>query len=533
MSDVVLPQGVSEATFAKALEGFRAAVGAEHVLTEGEHFAEFRDPFQPPQWDTNTPSIVVMPQSTEEVQAVVRVAAEHGVPIWTHSTGKNNGYGGAAPLVQGTVTVSLRRMNKILHIDEELAYAEVEPGVTWRDLYDEITRRGLRLMMSNTDLGWGSVIGNSLENGFTYGVNGNDHSAPCGMEVVTADGDVLRTGMGAMTDNPAWHTYKSSFGPSLDRFFTQSNFGIVTKMGIWLLPAPEVYHPVWVRVWNYEDLIPLVDTLRELRLERTIEAGPVIYNTLMFACVFGRRSQFYDGPGAIPDHLIDGIAKEIGSGRWMLRAALFGRRDIVERQFARIKDAFGAIPGAEVWGEPHSFDEIPSLENPGELVSGGVPNLEMNHMVGWYSENDGGHIGFSPVVPLRGRDLFACHNALRETLESEAGLDYMTGSVSINARTMLHVGLIMFNTADEDASQRAFSTTKRMVSRAAELGYGEFRSHLTHMDEVAAHYDFNDHAYLRFVERIKDAVDPKGILAPGKQGIWPEHLRSGRNGRTS
>ena len=39
------------------------------------------------------------------------------------------------------------------------------------------------------------------------------------------------------------------------------------------------------------------------------------------------------------------------------------------------------------------------------------------------------------------------------------------------------------------------------------------------------HYNFNDNAYLRFVEKIKDAVDPNGVLSPGKQGIWPEHLR--------
>lgn len=44
-------------------------------------------------------------------------------------------------------------------------------------------------------------------------------------------------------------------------------------------------------------------------------------------------------------------------------------------------------------------------------------------------------------------------------------------------------------------------------------------------DRVASLYDFNDHAYRRFVETIKDAVDPKGILSPGKQGIWPKRFR--------
>lgn len=42
---------------------------------------------------------------------------------------------------------------------------------------------------------------------------------------------------------------------------------------------------------------------------------------------------------------------------------------------------------------------------------------------------------------------------------------------------------------------------------------------------VASLYDFNDHAYRRFVETLKDALDPKGILSPGKQGIWPKRFR--------
>jgi 4-cresol dehydrogenase (hydroxylating) len=47
------------------------------------------------------------------------------------------------------------------------------------------------------------------------------------------------------------------------------------------------------------------------------------------------------------------------------------------------------------------------------------------------------------------------------------------------------------------------------------------------MDDVAALYDFNDNAQRRFAEKIKDCIDPNGILAPGKQGIWPKAFREG------
>src|SRR5665213_753187 len=88
---------------------------------------------------------------------------------------------------------------------------------------------------------WGSVIGNTLDHGVGYTPYGEHTASQCGMEIVLANGDVIRTGMGAMTGNRTWQTYKKGFGPSADGLFMQSNFGIVTKMGMWLLPRPECY----------------------------------------------------------------------------------------------------------------------------------------------------------------------------------------------------------------------------------------------------------------------------------------------------
>ena len=79
-------------------------------------------------------------------------------------------------------------------------------------------------------------------------------------------------------------------------------------------------------------------------------------------------------------------------------------------------------------------------------------------------------------------------------------------------------------------ARRTYDTLHAMVRVAAEHGYGEYRSHVKHMDEIAFYYSFNDHAYLRFIEKIKDAVDPAGIIMPGKQGVWPSRLRPSRNG---
>lgn len=57
-------------------------------------------------------------------------------------------------------------------------------------------------------------------------------------------------------------------------------------------------------------------------------------------------------------------------------------------------------------------------------------------------------------------------------------------------------------------------------------GWGEYRTHIALMDQVAATYGANDQVQLRFAEALKDAIDKNGVLAPGKSGIWPKRYRN-------
>lgn len=99
-------------------------------------------------------------------------------------------------------------MNKIIEINEEYAYAIVEPGVTFFDLYEEIKRRGYKLWPSAPSLGWGSVLGNTLERGFGYTPDGEHSQSQCGMEVVLPNGDLVRTGMGAIEGSSLFPLFK-------------------------------------------------------------------------------------------------------------------------------------------------------------------------------------------------------------------------------------------------------------------------------------------------------------------------------------
>src|SRR5216683_7107796 len=133
----------------------------------------------------------VAPSKAEEVQQIVRTANRYRVPLYAISTGKNLGYGGSAPAYSGCVVVDLKRMNRIIEVNEANAFALVEPGVSSFDLYRYIQERTLKVWIDCPDPGWGSVVGNAIDRGGGYtSANYRNHfDSHCGMEVVLPSGE--------------------------------------------------------------------------------------------------------------------------------------------------------------------------------------------------------------------------------------------------------------------------------------------------------------------------------------------------------
>jgi FAD/FMN-containing dehydrogenase len=211
LDDCVLPQGFDAQSFTSAFTDLQDIVGTSNVeivrtteLKDKSYHSPpvTHDPFHILDQDAFIASCVVCPASTEQVQAIMKAANTHHIPLWPVSIGRNFGYGGAAPRVRGSVVVDLgRRMNKILEINEPGAFALVEPGVTFQGLYDAIKKRGLNFTIDVPDLGGGSVLGNTVERGVGYTPYGDHFMIHCGMEVVLPNGEVVRTGMGSMPDS--------------------------------------------------------------------------------------------------------------------------------------------------------------------------------------------------------------------------------------------------------------------------------------------------------------------------------------------
>jgi len=509
--------------FKTAIRKLRSILGNDGVVTDDHGLQIFHDPYYYDQKDHFVPSAALLPTSVEQIQQILRIANEYHIPLWTSSTGRNYGYGGAAPEVNGTLVLNLQRMNKVLEINQESGYAVVEPGVSFIDLYEALGKEtDHRWWMSCPDIGWGSVIGNTLEHGMGYTPFGDHSHTQCGMEVVLANGEIVRTGMGAMTGNKSWHLFHNGFGPRVDTLFMQSNFGIVTRMGVWLMPRPEIFLSGNVDIKRDEDLPLLVNTIRPLMIERTIHNYPILGNILGYASFISTRDKWYQGAGPMPEAEIQKISDTTGIGRWSMRFALYGYESVVDAHYGIIKKAIGSISGSGITARKYPGTTPRDKIDPVDHSQAGIPGLEIMSLTRWYG-GEGGHLGCSPVTPLVGEDVQKQARLARQIIEKH-GHDYMCGMI-LSPRSVIHVVELIFDTNKKELTRSAYMASRELVKASAKLGYGEYRSHLDTMDLVAGEYDFNNHALGRLTGTLKDAIDPNGILSPGKQGIWPKSMR--------
>jgi hypothetical protein len=84
---------------------------------------------------------------------------------------------------------------------------------------------------------------------------------------------------------------------------------------------------------------------------------------------------------------------------------------------------------------------------------------------------------------------------------------------------------MVYDRGDPVSKANAYKCMRGMIKDAAEAGFGEYRTHLLLQDQVASTYSWNNNSLMRFHEQLKDSLDPKGILAPGRSGIWPRKYR--------
>lgn len=508
----VLPQGFSSEAFAEVLKKLGRIVGSQFVFSSQTDLAPYHDPYSL----DNTkfiPSAAVAPANNEEIRNILKLANENNINLWVISAGKNYSYGGAAPCKSGSIVLDLKRMNKI-EVNEKMGYAVVEPGVSYFDLYEHLQKTNSSLWLDCAAPGWGSVMGNALDNGVGYTPYGDHSGYQCGMEVVLADGEILRTGMGGMSGSPAWNVYKHSFGPSLDGLFKQSNFGVVTKMGIWLMRAPEMMVSCRVSAPDEASIIQLVDTARELRLLGHIQGTVTAGNWMRTVCGRTTRQAWWKEQGAIPPEVISKIISEYKIGFWNMSFGLYGGKEVTPLHLKKVKAEFEKIPG--VIFQSTTYHKGEKL-NPSDGLMNGKPSLAAFATLNWMGGH-GAHIEYCPVMPLEGETFYERYK-LSDKIFRKYDFDCFSGIIATTERAAVNTGSIIFDKLDEKQRRKAKDLFDELLQTSKEDKLPLYRTHIDFMGDVASTFDFENGSTMRTLQKIKQALDPRGIISPGKSGI--------------
>lgn len=505
-----LPKGVTKVNFAKAVVEFRKILGAENVLVEVEALAPYSKIMIPSPNIQHQPMGALIVHSVEEIQKVLKVCNKFKVPVWPISTGRNIGYGSAAPATPGQIVLDMRNMNKILEIDPELCTALVEPGVTYRQLIDYINERKLNIWVSvPSSGGLSGPMGNILDRGVGYNRAGEHFSNFSGMEVVLADGEILRTGLGGIPNTTAWQSYRWGFGPWVDGLFSQSNFGIVTKIGVWMMQKPPSYQ-TFVVGWNdVPTMAKGVDVARHLRMANVIENG-VVGNTLYAIAQLVKRADIYKGAGSIPEVVLAKYFSDKKMPRWGFVSCLYGTPEQIQTNIKIVQEAFEKEGGKFMTGKALEGDHNAAHM---ERVMTGVTDLTE---FGLYNfRGGGGSAWFAPAVPARSSDVIKSYTITSEVFQKH-GFDYVGGFL-MGVRHTEHVCDLLYDRSNAEEMQRAHECFKEALSANAAAGYGVYRTNTGFMDQAAESYGPAQRA---FNKKLKRALDPNGVIAPGKSGIY-------------
>jgi (+)-pinoresinol hydroxylase len=537
---MAIPAGVSQRDWNTALDEFRQAIGAPWVFTSDDDIALYRDAYSP-LWgepEERLVSAAVAPETTEQVSRIVRTANRLRIPLFPISTGKNLGYGGSAPNLSGSVVVDLKRMNKVIEVDDKRHFAIVEPGVAYFDLYRYIKDRGLNVWIDCPDPGWGSPVGNALDHGvgYTFGAFRDHFHSHCGLEVVLPSGEIVRTGMGALPNAKTWAEYRYGFGPTVDGLFAQGNVGIVTKMGLHLLPAPKAYQTSVVTVPRRNDIVPLVDIINELEHQGLI--GMPEYSSPLggFGPATPELTALLQKPGGATADDFDAYARQRNRGSWSCRMQFYGAPKVIAALLEHAKERFiSTVQGSTFQdGELLQFPISKEQEDRAHKVAIGVPNMAI-FSIGARTELNpspsDGHLWFSPIIPKTGEAVLEAQRVFMDAFR-QLGRPSMVSPFTMPAtwmfRAFIFIMAFPISRTNVEQNRRSREAFRHLVKVAAEHGWGEYRTAPAFQDDVMAAYSYNNNALLRLHETIKDAVDPNGILAAGRSGIWPRHLRRAR-----
>ena len=519
------------------LEKFEVVVGQENVKSDAASLAPYYWSTIPAEREVLA---VVQAADTGQVQKIVCLAGRLGISIFPISRGNNWGYGSALPPNNGAVVLDLRGMNRVLSVNEELAYAEIEPGVTQGQLFEYLIENKLALQLTPTGAGpEGSIVGNILERGFSLGPLGDRFGALCSMEIVMPDGEILRTGFSRLTEGEIACSYSYGVGPYLDGIFSQSSLGIVTKMGIWLERKPECLKLCYFSFHDHK-LESVVDTIRSLIQNGSFPGMMNLISKSRILCSHGQypwsemedqiplSEQYFEALGQemnIPDWV--GIAPCFGT-KFQMRALAQELKHALSKKVIRLHFLsnrslyFFDLKNRVLGGLGFAQRDIGSAGLKEFLkIFNGEPS-EVSLSVPYWRNRDVhaprsginpardncGLIWVTPTIPITGRHL-CDFLKLVEPIFEHYGFELSACFSAVQSRSFVCTLPILYDKSDLNEQHRAKECHDMLVTVCTNRGFPPYRSGLLPSKRLFPEGD----TYMKVLRKLKSSLDPNNVIA--------------------
>lgn len=419
--------------------------------------------------------IVVQPAKLEELQDCVRAVRRLGLALWwTYNAAGNGAVRSADP--DPAVVLDLQRMNRILEVDNAAATALVEPGVSYAQLRSHLRAHAPGLWIDPDRCGGNSVAGSITARHIGYTAYGDHLQMQCGMELVRADGELLRTGMGALPGSDTWQVFKYNFGPYLDGLFTHSDFAVVSKIGLWLMPRPPKHQPFMVKLPDEKAFKQAVELLRPLKFSN------VIPSTVVLSC--NELDETLRGHGAT-------------AGPWTLSAALYGTLENVAETWGLIKPGLLEIPEALISGADDHPGDLVWQERRG-LMSG-IPSIRESDLGGYGGDYCG---RLTVALPIDGSIAGALNELTRVVLAAQRR-DYLA-EYQVSGRVMFKQIYLPCPSNNRKAAQTTLTTARVLIDALAGAGHHIVDESLAFTPLVDVHYRNNTLA--GYTSKLRNAL---------------------------
>jgi len=452
----------------KIISELCAAVGSERCSTAPEDLVAYA---YDGTWAETRPDVVVHPENTEQVAALLRAADEYRVPVVPR--GSATGLAGGALPVHGSICLNLARMNRILEVSTADTLAVAQPGVITFDLQKAAEQRGFFYPPDPASVYQCTIGGNVATNAggprcLKYGVTAD---YVLGLEVVLAGGRVMRLGGRTIKDVASYNLKQIFVG-------SEGTLGVVTEITVRLIPKPAAQRTALAAFPKLADACLAVGNI--------LQAGVLPLVTELMDQGTTRAVEEFK-------HL--GLPTDVDA---LLLVAVDGDEGLVERDIARVAKILGQSGAREV-RHAQSAQESEALWEARRSVSPAIARLARNKL---------------------GEDITVPRSKIPEMVARLQGIGSANGLVIV---VYGHIGdgnlhpTILCDRRDAEVMKRVEKAAGEILDASVALGgtlTGEHGIGIFKREHVAAGVD---PVALEYLLGIKRLLDPHGIMNPGKK----------------